>query len=132
MKNFSKKLLTLMLVVFAAVSLMTVASAADNVAQIGESKFDTLAEAVAAVPTNNTETTITLLKDATGSGVKVYADQNIVFDLNGHTYTVSNPTVGSPGTETNGFQLLKGSKVTFKNGALESAQAKSYCRTTAT
>ena len=40
--------------------------------------------------------------------------------MNGHTYTVSKPTVGSSGTETNGLQLLKGSTVTFKNGTLNS------------
>ena len=91
-----------------------------KVAQIGDKQYATLAEAVDAVPTNKTETEIVLLKDYTGSGIKVVADKNIVFNLNGNTYTVNKPTVGSPNTETNGFQLLKGSKVTFKNGTLNS------------
>lgn len=91
-----------------------------KVAQIGDVKYDTLAEAVEAVPTNNAETEIVLLNDYIGSGIKVVAGKNIVFNLNGKTYTVNKPTVGSSGTETNGFQLLKGSKVTFKNGALSS------------
>ena len=93
----------------------------EYVAQIGDTKYDTLAEAVEAVPTDNTETEIVLLKDYIGSGIKVVADKNIVFNLNGKTYTVDKPTVGSSGTETNGFQLLKDSKVTFKNGTLDSA-----------
>mgnify|MGYP004479556447 CR=1 FL=1 len=96
------------------------APAETKVAQIGETKYETLAEAVAAVPTNNAETEIVLLNDYIGSGIKVVAGKNIVFNLNGKTYTVNKPTVGSSGTETNGFQLLKGSKVTFKNGALSS------------
>ena len=95
--------------------------AVEYVAQIGDAKYDTLAEAVEAVPMNNTETEIVLLKDYIGSGIKVVAGKNIVFNLNGKTYTVDKPTVGSSGTETNGFQLLKDSKVTFKNGTLDSA-----------
>ena len=95
--------------------------AVEYVAQIGDAKYDTLAEAVEAVPMDNTETEIVLLKDYIGSGIKVVAGKNIVFNLNGKTYTVDKPTVGSSGTETNGFQLLKDSKVTFKNGTLDSA-----------
>ncbi len=91
------------------------------VAKVGDVEYETLAEAVEAVPTGNTETEIVLLKDYIGSGIKVVADKNIVFNLNGKTYTVDKPTVGSSGTETNGFQLLKDSKVTFKNGTLNSA-----------
>ena len=83
--------------------------------------YTTLGDAVAAVPANNTQTTITLLCDAAGGGVKVEAGQNIVFDFGGHTYTVGAPTVGSTGTETNGFQLLKGSTVTMKNGTVKAS-----------
>lgn len=93
----------------------------EYVAQIGAAKYKTLAGAVDAVPTDKTETEIVLLKDYIGSGIKVVAGKNIVFNLNGKTYTVDKPTVGSSGTETNGFQLLKDSKVTFKNGTLNSA-----------
>lgn len=97
------------------------AAETEYVAQIGAAKYKTLAGAVNAVPTDKTETEIVLLKDYIGSGIKVVADKNIVFNLNGKTYTVDKPTVGSSGTETNGFQLLKDSKVTFKNGTLNSA-----------
>ncbi len=97
------------------------AAETEYVAQIGAAKYKTLAGAVDAVPTDKTETEIVLLKDYIGSGIKVVAGKNIVFNLNGKTYTVDKPTVGSSGTETNGFQLLKDSKVTFKNGTLNSA-----------
>ena len=106
-----------------AFSLLPTAALADGekVAQVGETKYATLAEAVEAVPTNNAETEIVLLDELiSGSGIKVVAGKNIVFNLNDKTYTVNKPTVGSSGTETNGFQLLKDSKVTFKNGALSS------------
>ena len=115
------------------------ASDCAHVAAIGETHYDTLAEAAAAVHTKigderMQETVITLLRDATGSGVGVgYASinnngttsgnspVNITFDLNGHTYTVNDPAVGSFGTETAAFQLLQGSTVTFKNGKIDIA-----------
>lgn len=64
---------------------------------------------------------VKLLKDSTGGGVKI--QKNITIDLGGHTYKIDNPTVGSTGTETSGFQLLadkdkKPYDVTFKNGSL--------------
>lgn len=117
------------------------------VARIGDKTYPTLAAAVDAVP-KDTPTTITLLADTTGSGVRVGKrtieedgkdkdidwPMNITFDLAGHTYTVVNPTVGSTGTETNGFQLLKNSTVTFKNGKITSNKAKiliqNYCNLT--
>lgn len=90
---------------------------------IGDTKYETLADAVAAAGT--TETTITLLTEAatdgviSGDGVVVPTGSNITFDLNGLTYDVSGETVGSSGTESNGFQLLQGSDITFKNGTLK-------------
>lgn len=103
------------------------------VAKIGEKTYETLAAAVDAVP-KDTPTTITLLMDAAGDGVKVgkrMIDEkeedwpmNITFDLAGHTYNIDGDTVGSGGTETNGFQLLKNSTVTFKNGKITSNKAK--------
>ena len=98
----------------------------EYICAIGTTKYETLADAVAAAGT--AETTITLLTEAatddviTGNGVKVQAGQNITFNLNGLTYNVDK-TVGSAGTETNGFQLLKGSTVKFTNGTLTSATA---------
>ena len=118
-----RKFLSILLTLAMALTLLPTAAMAEGeeVAQIGETKYATLAEAVEAVPMDSTETEIVLLKDYIGSGIKVVAGKNIVFNLNGKTYTVDKPTVGSSGTETNGFQLLKDSKVTFKNGTLKSA-----------
>lgn len=100
----------------------TALASGTGVAKIGDKTYPTLADAVADV--GLTPVTITLLADATGDGIKVEAPKNITFDLGGHTYNVDGTTVGSSGTETNGFQLLKGSAVTFKNGTITSDKAK--------
>lgn len=57
------------------------------------------------------------------NGIEVDWPMNITFDLAGHTYNIDGDTVGSSGTETNGFQLLKNSTVTFKNGKITSNKA---------
>lgn len=97
--------------------------------------YDSLADAVDAAPTDGTQVTITLIDTdgdgiVTGLGVKVVEGKNIVIDFDGLTYDVTNP-VGSPGTETNGFQLLKGSTVRMMNGTLVSDAAliliQNYC-----
>ena len=89
------------------------------VATIGNTNgYLTLKDAVAAVPTNNTATTIKLLKNTSGDGIDVNANQNIIFDFGGHTYTLQGRMVGSAGTETNGFRFLQGATVTLKNGSL--------------
>lgn len=88
---------------------------------IGANVFAKLADAVNAAPAN-TETAIGFLVSGTeieGCGVQFLADRNVVIDFNGNTYIVNNPTVGSAGTETNGFQLLKGSTVVMKNGTIK-------------
>lgn len=105
---------------------MSTLTAKEYVAQIGDTKYETLQEAVNAAGTS--AATITLLTESatdgvvTGNGVKVQDGQNITFDLNGLTYNVDK-TVGSAGTETNGFQLLKGSTVKFTNGTVTSNTA---------
>ncbi len=108
-----------------------IAPAADACFAIGNVGYNTLAEAVAAVPADGTQVTITMLRDAQGGGVVVKEGQSIVFDFGGHTYNINGTLVGSAGTETNGMQLLKGSAVTLKNGTLTSDKAKilvqNYC-----
>lgn len=117
-----QKILALLLAVALVLAMSSTALADGNVCKIGDTKYTSLTEAVAAVPTDGTPTTITLLKGTTGDGVVVEKGKNIIFDLGGNTYTVDG-TVGSPGTETNGFQLLKGSNVTFRNGTIEGGTA---------
>ena len=55
--------------------------------------------------------------------LKVDPRKNITFNLAGFSYTVDGTLVGSAGTERCGFQLLKGSDVTFKNGSLIASTA---------
>ena len=111
-----QKFLALLLAVALVLAMSSTALAA-GVCKIGDTTYDTLQAAVDAAA-DGTPTTITLLKGTTGGGVKVKSGQNIIFELDGHTYTVNEKTVGSSGTETNGFQLLKGSNVTFQDGTI--------------
>ena len=76
--------------------------------------YATLQAAVNAAQANET---VTLLSDAAGAGVVI--DKNVIIDFNDKTYTV-NQAVGSSGTETLGFQILKNNNVTLKNGTLTS------------
>lgn len=85
--------------------------------------YKTLDAAVAAAKTGE-QTIIALNKDMAGNGVKAINGQDVVIDLGGHTFDIDGSLVGSASTETSGFQLLKGSKVTFKNGTLKSKKAK--------
>lgn len=48
---------------------------------------------------------------------------NITFDLGGNTYTFTDSLVGSSGTETNGFQLLKDSTITIQNGTIKAGSS---------
>ena len=93
------------------------------VAQIGEVKYETLEAAVKAVE-HGKETEIVLLGDAEGNGIAIASGNKITIDLGGFTYDISGEAVGSKGTETNGFQLLKDSNITFKNGTITSTSKK--------
>ncbi len=104
-----------------ALSVHTHAEEPINVWQIGEETYATLQEAV---NNANNGATIQLLKDASGNGVKVSGDKNITIDFNGNTYDITGDLVGSTGTQTQAFQLLKGSKVAMKNGTITSEKAK--------
>lgn len=84
--------------------------------------YKTMDAAVAAAKTGE-QTIISLNNDMAGNGVKTINGQDVVIDLGGHTFDIDGSLVGSANTETSGFQLLKGSKVTFKNGTLKSKKA---------
>lgn len=121
-QSFVKRAIGILLVVGLLATFAVVpAFAADGdsegnvVAMIGDVGYATLQDAVDAAGTTPTE--IKLVADATGKGVVVQPSQNITFDLNTHTYTV-NEGVGSKGTETNCFQLLRDSNVVIKNGTI--------------
>lgn len=121
-----KRILTVLLAVCLVFALGTVSALADEsdaatepsyVAQIGNQQYESLKEAVSAVTTTE-KTTIKLLSDCSGEGIIVPEGKNIVFDFDGHTYTISGQAVGSSGTESNGFQLLKNSTIVMQNGEI--------------
>ena len=95
---------------------------------VGYKTFD---EAVNAVPTTGEETIIEVSQNISGNGVRTVNGQNVVIDLGGNTFNIDGETVGSSGSPTNGLQLLKGSKVTIKNGTIKSTKAyiliQNYC-----
>ena len=89
-------------------------------AAIGNTHYDTLKEAIEAVHVNDTTPTeIVLLKDVdNGDGIVVASGKNFTLDFAGHTYTITQKVVGSTGTESQCFQLLKDSTITMKDGAI--------------
>ena len=89
------------------------------VAQIGETTYETLKDAINAAKDGET---VTLLKDCSGNGIQVpenrFNGKGLTVDFAGHTYTVGGVLVGSATTGTNAFQLLQDNKITFKNGTI--------------
>lgn len=123
----------LLLALFTLPAARTALAGDNDAAKIGDKTYETVEQAFAAVP-DGTQTTITLLRNASGNGIKVEGTKNITFDLGGFTYTIDGNTVGSTHTETNGFQLLRGATVTIKDGKITSTKAKiliqNYCNLT--
>ena len=95
-------------------------TAEGSVAMIGASTYSSLGEAIKAVQAVDI---IHILKDVPdAAGITVSSDKQFTVDFGGHTYTLKDPGAGSPGTETNGFQLLQNSDITFKNGTIRIAE----------
>ena len=109
----------------------------DHEAALDGKHYDTLSEAVEAVHVEDYDGNgkIALLRNVTdGNGIAVgYGSFNsetgttggnskekieVEIDFAGFTYTISSRPVGSSGTESSGFQLLKNSKVTLRNGTI--------------
>lgn len=87
---------------------------------VGDTEYSSVADAVTKADDG---ASIVIPDNTTTDGLKFpdgkYGTDGIDFDLNGNSmYIVS--TVGSSGTETNGMQLLKGNKVSFKDGVITS------------
>ena len=116
-KNFRRVLMLTGILIF-ALSISVFAVEAD-VARINSGDtFTTLKEAYEKAAD---EDTITLLCDTSGDGIVI--KKSITIDFDGYTYTFAGSGVGSSGTETNGFQILKGNTVTLKNGKLDVAES---------
>lgn len=95
-------------------------TAEGSVAMIGAWTYSSLGEAIKAVPAGDI---IHILKDVPdAAGITVPSNKQFTVDFGGHTYTLKDPGAGSSGTETNGFQLLKNSTITFKNGTIRIAE----------
>lgn len=98
------------------------------VAQIGETKYATLAEAIADVPTDGTETTITMIADETinvaGSALTIAAGKNVVLELNGKEVTgVCTTGTASALITNNGTLKIQDNTDTNKDGT---GQGKMY------
>lgn len=92
------------------------AAVEDGAFETNGQKYDTLAEAIAAVKEGGIITLTSNVDNA--EGIAVDEGKNFTIDFGGHTYTVKTPGAGSPNTETNAFQLLKDSTITMKNGTI--------------
>lgn len=131
-----KKVIGILMALVLALALVpTTVFAADEVAKIDDgTTFETLEAAVKAVADGGT---VTLLKNATGSGIGTYTNtkdankipaKSFTIDFGGFTYTATDPAAGSTNTETQAFHLEwsgKGDanhKVTLKNGKIEAAK----------
>ena len=108
---------------FACVAFVSDDASADDVAKIyevaskpAEGQYSDIAAAITEAG-SETNISIKLLDDVTGSGFKTTSGKNVTIDLNGHKYTI-NKAVGSSNTETNGMQLLKDSTVSITNGTI--------------
>ena len=90
-----------------------------SLARIGDKKYATLAEAIAAAKDGDT---VKLLADCNGNGIQIktekFATKGLTVDFGSYTYSVGGVLVGSATTGTNAFQLLQGGKVTFQNGTI--------------
>ena len=90
-----------------------------KVAIIGTTRYDTLQDAVTAVSTNGTKTTITLLKN-TSENVTVEGGRNIYIDLNNHT--VSNTTVSTQVFTVQSSVAANPTTLELENGTVTSNQ----------
>ena len=82
--------------------------------------YGTLTDAITNAGENAVITLLADIPDAVG--ISVPSGKKFVLDFNQHTYTLTGPGAGSPNTESNAFQLLKDSTITFKNGTPAKAE----------
>ena len=87
---------------------------------IGSNTYTNLAEAVAAA---NTGDIIVLVEDTSSEGFTVNENLNLTIDLADCTLVMEAPGVAN-GASTSGFQLLKDSNITIKNGYIIAEDAK--------
>ena len=89
------------------------------VAEIGGVEYASLADAVAAVPTNGTETVITMTSDSVESNkITVAAGQNIVLNLAGHTVSYTSEDISVYFITVNGTLTIQDT-TTEGNGTIQ-------------
>lgn len=117
-----RRLLPILLAMAMVLTMMPMAVFADDgaVAKIGDEEYPTLQEAIAEVEDGETIEILRNVNDAIG--IKVDSGKKFTIDFGNNTYTLTGPGAGSSGTETNGFQLLRDSDITFKNGTINIAE----------
>lgn len=121
-----KKLLSILASVLMVLAILTPVSADEKsltcdspeaVACIGNDGYSSLGDAID-VAADGAE--IDIVKDIDDAeGISVAEGKSFTIDFNDHVYTIIGPGAGSTGTETNAFQLLKDSTITFKNGTIK-------------
>ena len=99
---------------------MTTNTAKNAAVMVGGKTYETLGAAITAAKARDT---IYVLKDIPdAAGIAVPSGKDFTIDFGGYTYTLKDPGAGSAGTESNGFQLLKDSTITLKNGTVRIAE----------
>ena len=99
---------------------LTTNTAENAAVMVGGKTYETLGAAITAAKAGDT---IYVLKDIPeAAGIAVLSGKNFTIDFGGHAYTLKDPGAGSAGTESNGFQFLKDSTITLKNGTVRIAE----------
>ena len=99
---------------------LTTNTAENAAVMVGGKTYETLGAAITAAKAGDT---IYVLKDIPeAAGIAVPSGKNFTIDFGGHTYTLKDPGAGSARTESNGFQFLKDSTITLKNGTVRIAE----------
>ena len=99
---------------------LTTNTAENAAVMVGGKTYETLGAAITAAKAGDT---IYVLKDIPeAAGIAVLSGKNFTIDFGGHTYTLKDPGADSAGTESNGFQFLKDSTITLKNGTVRIAE----------
>lgn len=92
---------------------------AQNVAKIGDTEYATLADAVNAVPTDGTETTITLISNAANTdALNIATGKNVVLDLQG--YSVSR-SLNSAADDGHVIKVERGATLTVQDTSDDAA-----------
>lgn len=88
------------------------------VVRIGDVEYRTLAEALEHVPSDGSETAVTLLADQEAPGFTPAPGVNLVLDLNSHALTINS----AEDTES-GIELVAGARAVIKNGTVLAGEA---------